>query len=101
MRISNAIVTGAGIGGLAVAAALARRGVAVTVLEQADRLGEVGAGLQVSPNGMAVLRALGLEPELFPRLNTWHAGVTNFTARMATLFPHLFVNRYLVPLSMN
>lgn len=64
MRISNAIVIGAGIGGLAVAAALARRGVAVTVLEQADRLGEVGAGLQVSPNGMAVLRALGLEPEL-------------------------------------
>ncbi len=64
MRISNAIVIGAGIGGLAAAAALARRGVAVTLLEQADRLGEVGAGLQVSPNGMAVLRALGLEPEL-------------------------------------
>ncbi|QFT60100.1 3-hydroxybenzoate 6-hydroxylase 1 [Sulfitobacter sp. THAF37] len=64
MRISNAIVIGAGIGGLAVAAALARRGVAVTVLERAGRLGEVGAGLQVSPNGLAVLRALGLEAEL-------------------------------------
>ncbi|APE43604.1 monooxygenase [Sulfitobacter alexandrii] len=64
MRISNAIVIGAGIGGLATAAALARRGVAVTLLERAERLGEVGAGLQVSPNGMAVLRALGLEAEL-------------------------------------
>lgn len=64
MRISNAIVIGAGIGGLTAAAALARRGVAVTVLEQADRLGEVGAGLQVSPNGVAVLRELGLDTDL-------------------------------------
>lgn len=59
--VSNAIVVGGGIGGLAVAAALGRRGVAVTLLEQADRLTEVGAGLQISPNGLAVLRALGLE----------------------------------------
>lgn len=64
MNISNAIVVGGGIGGLAAAAALARRGVAVTVLEQADALREVGAGLQVSPNGLAVLRALGLEAGL-------------------------------------
>ena len=64
MNISNAIVVGGGIGGLATAAALARRGVAVTVLEQAEALREVGAGLQVSPNGLAVLRALGLEAGL-------------------------------------
>ena len=64
MNISNAIVVGGGIGGLAVAAALARRGVAVTLLEQADALREVGAGLQISPNGLAVLRALGLEAGL-------------------------------------
>lgn len=64
MNISNAIVVGAGIGGLAVAARLAQRGIAVTVLEQAEAITEVGAGLQVSPNGMAVLRALGLESEL-------------------------------------
>ena len=55
---------GGGIGGLAAAAALARRGVAVTLLEQADRFREVGAGLQISPNGLAVLRALGAEPLL-------------------------------------
>lgn len=64
MNISNAVVVGGGIGGLAVAAALARGGVAVTVLEQATALREVGAGLQVSPNGLAVLRALGLEAGL-------------------------------------
>jgi salicylate hydroxylase len=42
-------------------------GASVTVLERAAALKEVGAGLQVSPNGMCVLRALGLEPELMKR----------------------------------
>jgi salicylate hydroxylase len=65
--LNNAIVIGAGIGGLAAAIALARRGVAVTVLERAEAIREVGAGLQVSPNGLAVLRALGLEKRLFDR----------------------------------
>lgn len=64
MNVANAIVVGAGIGGLAAAAALAQRGVAVTVLEQAPALRAVGAGLQISPNGLAVLRALGLEAGL-------------------------------------
>ncbi|MFN5828758.1 MAG: FAD-dependent oxidoreductase, partial [Rhodobacterales bacterium] len=53
-------VLGAGIAGLACARALALRGARVTVLEQADAIREVGAGLQISPNGAAVLRALGL-----------------------------------------
>jgi salicylate hydroxylase len=53
-------VLGAGVAGLAVARALALRGARVTVLEQAAALTEVGAGLQISPNGAAVLRALGL-----------------------------------------
>lgn len=53
-------VLGAGVAGLAVARALALRGAQVVVLEQADAIREVGAGLQVSPNGFAVLRALGL-----------------------------------------
>ena len=58
----NVAVIGAGIGGLAAALALARRGARVTVYEQTEALGEVGAGLQVSPNGVRVLRALGLDP---------------------------------------
>ncbi|WP_103333673.1 FAD-dependent monooxygenase [Pseudotabrizicola formosa] len=53
-------VLGGGVAGLAVARALAMRGAQVVVLEQADAIREVGAGLQISPNGAAVLRALGL-----------------------------------------
>jgi salicylate hydroxylase len=53
-------LVGAGIAGLACARALALRGARVTVLEQADAIREVGAGLQISPNGAAVLRGLGL-----------------------------------------
>ncbi|MFX0541142.1 FAD-dependent monooxygenase [Roseovarius sp. S4756] len=53
-------IVGAGIGGLAVARACALRGARVTVHEQASEIAEVGAGLQTSPNGFAVLRALGL-----------------------------------------
>lgn len=64
MNISNVIVVGGGIGGLAAATALARRGVAVTLIERAEAFGEIGAGLQISPNGLAVLRALGLEHRL-------------------------------------
>ena len=57
-------VVGAGVAGLAVARALALRGAAVTVLEQADAIRDVGAGLQISPNGACVLRALGLHGAL-------------------------------------
>ena len=53
-------VVGAGIGGLAAAIALAQRRARVRVFEQAPALGEVGAGLQIAPNGVAVLEALGL-----------------------------------------
>mgnify|MGYP006282530247 CR=1 FL=1 len=53
-------VIGAGIGGLAAALALARQGARVRVLERSPEIAEVGAGLQISPNGFAVLDALGL-----------------------------------------
>ena len=53
-------VLGGGIAGLAAATALAQRGARVRVLEQSDRIAELGAGLQISPNGAVVLRALGL-----------------------------------------
>ena len=57
-------VIGAGIGGLATALALLRRGLDVEVYEQAPQLGEVGAGIQISSNGTRVLYALGLEETL-------------------------------------
>jgi salicylate hydroxylase len=57
-------VIGAGIGGLAAALALLRRGLDVDVYEQAPQLGEVGAGIQISSNGSRVLYALGLAQAL-------------------------------------
>lgn len=56
-------ILGAGIAGLALARALAQRGAEVTVLEQAPEISEVGAGLQITPNGARVLAALGLGEE--------------------------------------
>ena len=53
-------VVGAGVGGLSVAAALAARGHNVRVAERAVEITEVGAGIQISPNGVRVLHALGL-----------------------------------------
>jgi len=56
-------VLGAGVAGLTTALVLAQRGFAVTVLERAEAVSEVGAGLQISPNGVRVLVALGLGAE--------------------------------------
>jgi len=65
MTTSNKIVViGGGIGGLTAALALLKRGMDVEVYEQASRLGEVGAGIQISANGTRVLIALGLEEAL-------------------------------------
>ena len=58
------IIVGAGIGGLAAALALLKRGIDVEVHEQAPELKEVGAGIQISSNGTRVLYALGLKEPL-------------------------------------
>ncbi len=57
-------VLGAGMGGLATAALLDRAGCAVTVYEQAKAFARVGAGIQMSPNALRVLRALDLEAHI-------------------------------------
>ncbi|MBC5765840.1 FAD-dependent monooxygenase [Ramlibacter albus] len=61
MAQPHVAVVGAGLGGLTAAAALHRKGIPFTVLEQASELGEIGAGVQLAPNALKVLRALGLE----------------------------------------
>ena len=61
--LSIAIV-GAGIGGLAAASLLLKRGFNVMVYEQATRFARVGAGIQQSPNVMKVHRGLGIEARL-------------------------------------
>ncbi len=60
----HVIVAGAGIAGLTAAIALARVGLRVTVWEQAEKLEEAGAGLQLSPNATRVLIELGLRDAL-------------------------------------
>ena len=62
-KLSVAVI-GAGIGGLATAAAPRRVGIEVTVYEQACRFARIGAGIQIGCNAMKVLRAFGLEPNL-------------------------------------
>lgn len=57
-------VVGGGIGGLATGLALHRRGIDVTVYEQAPALGEVGAGVQVTPNSLRLLDRFGLGDEV-------------------------------------
>jgi salicylate hydroxylase len=54
------IVAGGGIGGLAAALALVRRGLRVIVLEQAPEIGEIGAGIQLGPNAFHAFDALGV-----------------------------------------
>ena len=63
-------IAGAGIGGLTASLALAARGFRVVILEKAERLEEVGAGLQLSPNASHVLVALGLQHRLTARAVT-------------------------------
>jgi salicylate hydroxylase len=58
------LIVGAGLGGLTAELALRRAGFEVMVLEQATALGEVGAGIQLGPNAVRVLHALGLADEL-------------------------------------
>lgn len=58
------IVAGAGIGGLAAALALARKGFGVALIDKAHRLEEAGAGLQLSPNVTRILTALGVGERL-------------------------------------
>lgn len=66
MRSRSVIVAGAGIGGLTAALAIARKGFRVVVLEQAARLEETGAGVQLSPNAIQVLALLKLDARLAP-----------------------------------
>src|SRR5882672_7701472 len=57
---SPVIIAGGGIGGLAAALALARKGFKSVVLEQAPQFGEIGAGIQIAPNAWHALDALGV-----------------------------------------
>lgn len=62
--VLNIVVVGCGIGGLATAFCLSQAGHRVTIVEAASKIGEVGAGIQVSPNSSRLLRRWGLGKQL-------------------------------------
>ena len=64
MSDSPILIAGGGIGGLAAALAIVGTGQPVTIIERTAKLEAVGAGLQLSPNAVHVLRGLGLEDKL-------------------------------------
>src|SRR2546430_518872 len=59
------LVVGGGIGGLATALALSRKGIPVQVLEQAPEFKEIGAGIQLGPNVFRMFEVLGLTEQMF------------------------------------
>ena len=63
-RSRTVVIAGAGIGGLTCALALIRRGFRAVVLEQAEALEAVGAGIQLSPNATRILAELGVTEPL-------------------------------------
>ncbi|MDF2114437.1 FAD-dependent monooxygenase [Roseiarcaceae bacterium H3SJ34-1] len=63
-RVQKVAIIGAGMGGLALANALKARNIDVKIHEQAEELTQVGAGIQLTPNAVKVLRGLGLDHRL-------------------------------------
>ena len=99
-------LVGGGIGGLAAALALSKRGIASRVLEQAPEFKEVGAGIQLGPNSWRALRALGVEETarklaVFPKAlvmndalsaeNIVHIPLDGFEARFGA--PYALIHR--------
>jgi salicylate hydroxylase len=85
------VIVGGGIGGVTAALALRHHGIDYVVLEQAKALTDVGAGLQLSPNGVRVLDWLGLRQKLAEfcveplahRFQDWRTGEVLLTLPLA------------------
>jgi 6-hydroxynicotinate 3-monooxygenase len=106
-RPLSVAIVGAGMGGLATAAALRRVGIDFTVYEQAQQFARIGAGIQIGCNAMRVLRELGLESRLrqqsfYPRSwnnRDWRTGEVKFdmifgeTAERRFGAPYLLAHR--------
>ncbi len=81
-RAPRVAIIGGGIGGLAAALALERRGAETMVFEQSPALSEIGAGINLTPNAIKALRALGVEDAVnaiasgsdFLNIRSWKSG---------------------------
>jgi len=84
-RSRRIIVAGAGIAGLSAALAFARRGFSVDIFERSEKLEEVGAGLQLSPNATRILDGLGALEALRPMAVAPHGVVLRDARTLAEL----------------
>jgi salicylate hydroxylase len=91
-------VIGGGLGGVALTGALAKRGIEVKVFERAPAFGDVGAGIQMTPNAAKVLRGLGLADQLrragfLPQAivgRNWRTARENFRTPLIDACPKLY-----------
>jgi salicylate hydroxylase len=91
-------IIGGGIGGVALAASLLQRGFTVRLFERAKGFGEVGAGIQMTPNAVKVMKALGLldrmlEAGFLPRAlvgRNWRSARENFRTPLIDSCPVLY-----------
>src|ERR1700742_1715833 len=67
MATPTVAIVGAGMGGMAAAGTLRQAGINVQVYEQAHQFGRIGAGIQMLPNSMKVLRGIGVEARLLEK----------------------------------
>jgi len=93
------VVVGGGIGGVAMALALGRQGHRVQLLEQADQIGAIGYGVQMGPNVMPMLDALGVGAEVraaayFPKDILLYDYLTGQTLSHIPLQTPEFAQRY-------
>jgi salicylate hydroxylase/6-hydroxynicotinate 3-monooxygenase len=106
-KMPSVAIVGAGMGGLAAAATLARIGIEAQIYEQASRFTRIGAGIQMMPNSMKVLRQIGVEEALrrrafqpYSHLNrVWDTGeVTRELPMPESLYgaPYLCMHRALL-----
>ncbi|MEL6874866.1 MAG: FAD-dependent monooxygenase [Pseudomonadota bacterium] len=97
----KAVIAGAGIGGLTAALCLDQIGWDVELLERAGTVEEAGAGIQISPNGMKVMQALGLGEQIAaagfrPRASQIRRGKSGRVLMVSPMGPDM-ERRYGVP----
>jgi salicylate hydroxylase len=98
MRKLKVAIVGGGIGGIALAGSLSKFGVEWQLFERAPAFGEVGAGIQMTPNAVKVMRALGLweslrDASFLPHSvvgRDWKTGTVNFRTPLRDECPRLY-----------